>query len=336
MRKVNGSSKKKQDRCWQPTALLSATLPPAAEKRIVWANLHPPKGLGRAPILVKIYSTDSPNKPKTVVVVPCFNEAQRLKPAAFASFLEDHDDVAILFVDDGSTDDTPLVMERLRQQHPRQVFTLRLGENVGKAEAVRRGLQIALRRKPTVVGYWDADLATPLDAICQFCDVLEARPQVSLVMGSRVALLGRRIRRRGARHILGRVFATAASIVLRLPVYDTQCGAKLFRVTPKTAELFAPPFTARWVFDVEILARLSVKAKQSASATPVREAVYEMPLDTWEDVEGSRLRPRDYFVATVDLASIYWRYFLRRAKPASVVTKSVEDSQGNFGRRVAA
>ena len=285
---------------------------------------------------MKIHSTDSPSKPATIVVVPCFNEAQRLDPAAFASFLSENDDVAILFVDDGSTDDTPLVMERLRQQHPRHVFTLRLGENVGKAEAVRRGLQIALRRRPTVIGYWDADLATPLDAIPQFCDVLEARPQVSLVMGSRVALLGRQIRRRGARHILGRVFATAASIVLRLPVYDTQCGAKLFRTTPETAALFAQPFTARWVFDVEILARMCVQAKNSTNAKPMREAVYEIPLDAWEDVEGSRLKPRDYLAATVDLASIYWRYFLRRAKPASVVTNPAVDSQGNIGRRVAA
>lgn len=285
---------------------------------------------------MKIHSTDSPSKPATIVVVPCFNEAQRLDPAAFASFLSENDDVAILFVDDGSTDDTPLVMERLRQQHPRQVFTLRLGDNVGKAEAVRRGLQIALRRRPTIIGYWDADLATPLDAVPRFCDVLEVRPQVLLVMGSRVALLGRQIRRRGARHILGRMFATAASIVLRLPVYDTQCGAKLFRATPETVELFAQPFTARWVFDVEILARMSVQAKRSTNAKPVGDVVYEMPLDAWEDVEGSRLRPRDYFTAMVDLASIYRRYFRRRARPASVVTKPAVDSQGNIGRRVAA
>lgn len=285
---------------------------------------------------MKIYPNNSPSKPETIVVVPCFNEAQRLDLEAFCSFLSESDDVAIQFVDDGSTDDSPLIMERLRQQHPRQVFTLRLGENVGKAEAVRRGLQIALRRRPTVIGYWDADLATPLDAIPKFCSVLEARPQVSLVMGSRVALLGRQIRRRGARHILGRVFATAASIVLRLPVYDTQCGAKLFRVTPKAAELFAQPFTSRWVFDVEILARMSVQAMQSTSATPVREAVYEMPLDTWADVEGSRLNPRDYLVAMVDLVSIYWRYFVRRAKPASAAMKLAVDSKGNLGRRVAA
>src|SRR5439155_11198181 len=113
-----------------------------------------------------------------------------------------------------------LVLERLRQRHSRQVCTLRLSSNVGKAEAVRQGVQLALRRRPSMVGYWDADLATPLDAIPRFCDVLRARPDLALVMGSRVALMGRQIRRSGLRHFMGRVFATAASLILGLTVYD--------------------------------------------------------------------------------------------------------------------
>jgi glycosyltransferase involved in cell wall biosynthesis len=259
-------------------------------------------------------STDAQRRPEAIVVVPCFNEARRLDPQAFAAFLSECRNVTFLFVDDGSTDDTPLVVERLRQQHPRQVWSLRLSENVGKGEAVRRGVQVALRRRPAMFGYWDADLATPLDAIPQFCDVLRARPNISLVMGSRVALLGRQIRRRGMRHFLGRAFATAASIVLRLPVYDTQCGAKLFRVTPATVDLFSRPFGARWIFDVEILARLL----RRAGRRDLCESIYEVPLEKWEDVDGSRLRPRDFLVATVDLASIYWRYMRGRTKSATV------------------
>ena len=143
------------------------------------------------------------HRPECIVVVPCYNEAQRLDVHAFDHFLGQSAEVMLLIVDDGSTDDTPFIAERLRQRRPRQVCTLRLNANVGKAEAVRRGIQAALRRRPTMVGYWDADLSTPLDAIPRLCGVLRERPELSLVMGSRVALLGRRIRRRPARHLLG-------------------------------------------------------------------------------------------------------------------------------------
>jgi dolichyl-phosphate beta-glucosyltransferase len=247
-----------------------------------------------------------------IVVVPCFNEAKRLNPQAFGDFLERTPDVTLLFVDDGSTDDTPLVLEQLRQQNLRQVSTMRLTLNVGKAETVRQGFQAALERRPSMVGYWDADLATPLDAISRFREVLRARPELVLVMGSRVALMGRHIRRSAVRHFMGRVFATAASLIVDLPVYDTQCGAKLFRVTPATSALFNEPFHSRWFFDVEILARMVVASRHDGGAL-ARNIIYEYPLDEWHDVPGSRLRIMDYLTAGVDLAAICWRYRLHPA-----------------------
>jgi dolichyl-phosphate beta-glucosyltransferase len=255
-----------------------------------------------------------------IVVVPCFNEAKRLDPQAFGNFLERTPDVTLLFVDDGSTDDTPLVLEQLRQQNSRQVSTMRLSSNVGKAETARQGIHAALERRPSMVGYWDADLATPLDAISRFREVLRARPEFMLVMGSRVALMGRHIRRSAVRHFTGRVFATAASLIVDLPVYDTQCGAKLFRVTPATSALFNEPFHSRWFFDVEILARIVV-ATQRGGGAMARNIIYEYPLEEWNDVPGSRLRIMDYLSAGVDLAAICWRYRLRPAA-ADVYTPS--------------
>lgn len=253
-----------------------------------------------------IHAIDSRILGTTIVVVPCYNEAQRLDLAGFDSFFARVFDVNLLLVDDGSTDDTPLILERLRQRHPRRVITLRLGRNVGKAEAVRRGVQLAIRRRATVTGYWDADLATPLEAIPRFRALLDERPELLLVMGSRVALLGRNIQRRWRRHMLGRAFATAASCVLGLPVYDTQCGAKLFRITPETVDLFRRPFETRWIFDVEIVARL-VRSARYELTEYAADVVYEYPLERWQEVRGSRLKAIDYVTAAVDLLRVYWR-----------------------------
>lgn len=270
---------------------------------------------------------------RAVVVVPCFNEAKRLPVQAFHDFLAQTSDVTFVFVDDGSTDDTPQILEQLRQRHPRNICTLRLGANVGKAEAVRRGMRAALRRQPTFVGYWDADLSTPLDAILRFVEVMQARPAVNLVMGSRIALLGRDIRRSTVRHLTGRVFATAASLVLRLPVYDTQCGAKLFRKSPSLRTLLSQRFRARWVFDVEILARMVSIADHSTTDVP-HPQIYEYPLEQWHDVGGSRLQVIDFVVAGLDLAAIYWRYMRHSARSQRRVNLKLPDT--DLARRAAA
>jgi hypothetical protein len=119
--------------------------------------------------------------------------------------------------------------------------------------------------------------------------------------------LGRQIRRSWKRHLLGRAFATTASLVLRLPVYDTQCGAKMFRVTRRTAALFDRPFRTRWIFDVELLARI-ITRPGIADSLRVEDVVYEYPLQKWEDIAGSRLHSHDFFVAAKELAAIYWQY----------------------------
>jgi glycosyltransferase involved in cell wall biosynthesis len=251
---------------------------------------------------------------ETIVVVPCYNEARRLDLAAFAGFLDRVNDATILFVDDGSSDTTAEILERFAAERRGRVELVRLEQNRGKAEAVRQGMLAAWQRSPRFVGYWDADLATPLTAVTQFRELLMRRPDLSLVMGSRVATLGRQITRSWRRHVAGRAFATAASLTLGLVIYDTQCGSKMFRATPETELLFRRPFRSRWVFDVEILARLVALAGRDVAA----KMVYECPLDLWTDVRGSQLRLGDFGRAAADLMRIYWHDVRGRALAAPV------------------
>lgn len=245
----------------------------------------------------------APDAPRTVIVVPCFNEAARLDVARFADYAAVPGGADLLFVDDGSTDDTATVLTRLVRGAPGRIRALRLATNQGKSGAVRAGVLAALGEAPVFVGFWDADLATPLEAIPRFVTALEARPVLLGAIGARVKLLGTIIERSAWRHYLGRVFATAASLVLGLAVYDTQCGAKLFRAGPLLSAAFAAPFRSRWAFDVELLARLE-EAGRRVGAPPVERTVIELALEEWRDIRGSKLHPVGMVKAGLDLAFI--------------------------------
>ena len=237
---------------------------------------------------------------RTVIVVPCYNEATRLDTDRFAAFAAAQVETSLLFVDDGSIDETAAVLADLAARVPSRIRVLRLPRNRGKANAVRAGVTEAANAGATYVGYWDADLSTPLDEVARFRALLDDRPAILAVLGSRVRMLGTQIQRSGARHYMGRVFATIASIVLRLAVYDTQCGAKLFRVSPPLRAALAAPFRSRWAFDVELLARLDV-ASRAAGGPHVADVVVELPLNRWVHVGGSKLKPTAMVQATLEL-----------------------------------
>lgn len=241
------------------------------------------------------------------LVIPCYNEATRLDVQRFREYLAGNRQSRILFVDDGSTDQTGRVLEQVRSGHEHCAEILRCGKNKGKAEAVRRGLTYALENfHQEIVGYWDADLATPLDSVGRFLTVLDNRPEIEMVFGSRVKLLGRYVERRPVRHYLGRVFATFVSQMLRLPIYDTQCGAKLFRVTPAIRQIFVEPFLSKWVFDVEIIARYLKLYGNDPKR--LEQIIYEYPLETWIDIPGSKVHPTDFLIALQDLFRIKRKY----------------------------
>lgn len=243
---------------------------------------------------------------KLILVIPCYNEADRLPVQGIEAFLAAHPEVVLLPVNDGSSDDTLDVLHRLKERRPDQVDVLNLERNCGKAEAVRLGMHEAMKREAGFAGYWDADMATPLHVAPELVRIMEAQPEIQMVFGSRVQLLGHHIHRELLRHYLGRIFATTVSLLLGIRVYDTQCGAKIFRVIPATRTLFDSPFVSNWIFDVELIARY-LKAARAEGSDPL-DGMYEQPLPEWRDVGGSKVKSGDFISAFFDLIRIYRRY----------------------------
>ncbi|WP_019987640.1 MULTISPECIES: dolichyl-phosphate beta-glucosyltransferase [Rudanella] len=240
----------------------------------------------------------------TAIIIPCYNEATRLPVADFEAYWQQYPEVRFCFVDDGSTDQTRALLERLQAEHPAQVEALILPQNRGKAGAVRAGmLHVAEQGQADFVGFLDADLATPLAAIQDLEARMSPQPELDLVMGSRIKFLGTDIRRNPFRHYAGRVVATFISNILKLGVYDTQCGAKLFR-RETIAGLFGEPFLSPWLFDVEILARLIRQYGRDG----IRARVVEMPLRQWIEKDESRIKMSYYLKLWFELYRIGQAY----------------------------
>lgn len=238
----------------------------------------------------------------TAIVVPCYNEADRFRSQAFVDYLARDNGTTFYLVDDGSTDRTGELHQQLQDRFPDRIVASSIAHG-GKSAAVRQGVLAAFQSNAVYIGYWDADLSTPLECIETLSATLDRRNDISCVFGSRVALLGRDIRRNLWRHYPGRVFATMVSMMLKLGIYDTQCGAKLFRASAPVGELFQQPFVTRWCFDVELIARM----KQQGILNP-RTAIVEHPLEQWHDVPGSRISPFSLPGIVAELWLIYWKY----------------------------
>lgn len=236
------------------------------------------------------------------IVIPCFNEAHRLSPGPFVSFLGDRADLFFIFVDDGSTDRTAEKLEQISAQTGSKSSVLRLGANQGKAEAVRQGILQALKDEPSHVGYWDGDLATPLSEIPTFIDYGRDSTK-KMIFGSRIQRLGADIERHWYRHYPGRVIAFWINAIIRLPVHDTQCGAKLIEAQ-LARQIFAEPFISSWLFDVELFARIiGLHGRRQAA-----RMIYEVPLQRWTDVGDSKISPGYLPKIPVELFRIYSKY----------------------------
>lgn len=235
----------------------------------------------------------TPADTRVAIVVPCYNESGRLRVEALSELAETAR-CHVVVVDDGSTDATAALLADAAAADAR-VHALPQARNRGKGEAVRQGLLWATDAGYDMVGFCDADFATPANELARLVEACHAGNAV--VLGSRVGLLGHQIERSLPRHYTGRVFGTLSSIVLGFQVYDTQCGAKVFQAGPALRAAIDEPFASRWAFDVELLGRLAHQHGNIAE-------FLEVPLLEWHDVAGSKLSLSASLRATADLFRI--------------------------------
>ncbi|MBI4460401.1 MAG: glycosyltransferase family 2 protein [Acidobacteria bacterium] len=184
------------------------------------------------------------------VVFPVYNEALRI-PSTLRHVLEYLDqgrsNYEILVVDDGSTDDTAAIVEKVGQETS-TVRLLRNPGNCGKGYAIRNGM---LQARGEVLLFSDADLSTPIAELDRLLEPLQSGYDVAI--GSR-ALRPEWIHPRQSllREAAGRTFNLCVRAVTSLNFQDTQCGFKAFRRQAAQA-IFSRQQVPGFGFDVEVL-----------------------------------------------------------------------------------
>ena len=247
--------------------------------------------------------TETISIPKNLcIIIPCYNEEQRLPVSEFEAFLSKNSETIFCFVNDGSVDNTQTILLKLKQKFDKNVAIVSYKNNVGKAEAVRKGiLYCNAKFNHNTIAYLDADLATSLEECIELSTYLDSN--ISFVFGSRIMKIGSIIVRNHYRFLIGRVIATSISKILKLKVYDTQCGCKIFE-KELSETIFKDPFISKWLFDVEIFQRIILIYGRHQ----VLNKMVEIPLKRWIDKDGSKVKISYFFKMLMDLYSINNKY----------------------------
>ena len=240
---------------------------------------------------------------KTGIIIPCYNEAKRLNVKAFIEFIKSNNHYHLCFVNDGSKDHTLAVLENIKEQIATRVSIIDVKKNAGKAAAVRSGARYLFNKQDiNYIGFIDADLSTDFNDFKKLVNRLHNNNELSLVYGSRGKGEGH-IERNLFRNIFSKMVKFIVFLILRLPIEDTQCGAKVFR-RYSIPVAYNSAFLTRWLFDVEIFIRL----KKHFGSERIMSKLHEQPLERWVHAEDSKLGIKDALQIPYKLLSIWFSY----------------------------
>lgn len=241
---------------------------------------------------------------KTGIIIPCYNEENRLNITAFKSFITTSSDYHLCFVNDGSKDNTVRVLKEIQQANPTKVSVIDLIENGGKAAAVRAGAKYLYTKSEVAnIGFMDADLSTDFNDFGNLVNTLQTQNNLGFVFGSRAKEASQGIQKDGVRAVISKLINVLIVFILGLSISDTQCGAKVFKAN-LVPLLFGKKFKTKWLFDVEMFIRL----KRHFGKEKTTSLIYEQPLNRWVHMEDSKLGLKDSLEIPLRLVSIWVNY----------------------------
>jgi CheY-like chemotaxis protein len=241
------------------------------------------------------------------VVIPCYNEEERLLSQEFRDFAHKNLGYHLCFVNDGSIDKTLDVLHELRKGNESNISVYNCKKNGGKAEAVRQGIEHLIKdRQFDYIGFLDADLSTDFRDFDDLVKTIE-NSDFKIVSGSRISRMGADITKESARKFISMTINFIIQTILGMPFKDTQCGAKVMdREIAST--MFKKKFITKWLFDVEIFMRM----RKFYGKSVAKKLICEQPLKRWIHADGSKLSMKDSVKIVGQLGQIAFSYHMQK------------------------
>lgn len=235
------------------------------------------------------------------IIIPAYNEEERIEKTLekYTCFLREKrkerkiGKFELLVVLNGCKDNTIGVVKGLQKKYP-EIIYLNFKEG-GKGFAVINGFKDALRRKKEIIGFVDADMSTPPEALYDLIKKIDGYDGIiasrwmkkSIIMTPQTTL----------RKITSRVFNFFTRSILLLNFKDTQCGAKFFKRNA-LGKIINQISITKWAFDIDLL-YLMKREKLKVKEIPT----------FWNDQKRSKINltrvPIQMFLSVIRLRLIY-------------------------------
>jgi dolichyl-phosphate beta-glucosyltransferase len=248
---------------------------------------------------------------RVALLIPFYNEKNRFDLKQLESLtINAPKNLYLYLIDDGSTDqfshELAVFIEKNQFQN---IEVIRNGENIGKAEALRFGLNSIQLRKFDYVGFTDADFSADSYEIIRLAK-LAFKDSGNAIFGCRIRNGRNLINTTKYRYLQGQLFRKFSSLLLNHHLSDSQCGLKFFPVSSRLENALRQPFMNTWLFDLELLLRLSRDSNF---------VVEEIVLEKWVHISGSKVKIRDSIAIFLTLLKLRVKY--RTLKNLEIITK---------------
>jgi glycosyltransferase involved in cell wall biosynthesis len=235
------------------------------------------------------------------IIIPCYNEGKRLDYNHFYSFSQQNKGYKLLFINDGSKDNTLDIIKKLSSVSNNISF-LNYKKNRGKSYAVRYGILNVLDNHQieqiSYIGFLDADLSISTDDMGELYEKATLHPEFGFLyyMKNKKTYY----KKRYLRFLISNILKIMNRILYNINIEDTQCGCKIFK--RDVAEIvFRKQFNSKWLFDLEIFLRL----KESYGSSFMESASCGVLNKKIAYVKKSKIKTTIAFLLLTDYLKIY-------------------------------